>query len=196
MIEVRRSLLIVDDDDTFRRRLARALTDRGFEVREAADSVAARRLAEEESPEFATVDLRLRAGLAAPLAPSDDSPLQATDGLELVRALHALDQTTRIVVLTGYGSIATAVSAMRCGAADYVTKPADADQIERALLGTPPSADAAPSELAAPSLARVEWEHIQRVLHDTGYNVSQAARVLGIHRRSLQRKLGKDPVGR
>jgi two-component system, response regulator RegA len=194
MTEVRRSLLIVDDDDTFRRRLARALTDRGFEVREAADSVTARRLAEEESPEFATVDLRLRAGLVAPLGPTDDSPLQATDGLELVRELHALDTTTRIVVLTGYGSIATAVSAMRCGAADYVTKPADADQIERALLGTNPTPEAA--ELSAPSLARVEWEHIQRVLHDAGYNVSQAARVLGIHRRSLQRKLGKDPVGR
>lgn len=207
MTEVRRSLLIVDDDDTLRRRLARALRDRGFEVREAADSVTALRLAAEESPEFATVDLRLRTGAAsASEGPTSSqthtqtqTQTQTTDGLDLVRDLHALDQTTRIVVLTGYGSIATAVSAMRCGASDYVTKPADADQIERALLGTPASASAEggagseANELSAPSLARVEWEHIQRVMHDTGNNVSQAARVLGIHRRSLQRKLGKDP---
>lgn len=174
--DLRRTLLLVDDDDAFRSRLAKALAARGFDVRQAADGETALRLASEESPELATVDLRMP-GLS---------------GLDVVRALHALDATTRIVVLTGYGSIATAVEAMRQGAADYVTKPADADQIEAALAGTPQIT----SETVAPSLARVEWEHIQRVMQDTGNNVSQAARILGLHRRSLQRKLGKDPVAR
>jgi two-component system response regulator RegA len=94
-------------------------------------------------------------------------------------------------VLTGYGSIATAVESIKLGAASYLTKPADADQIVAAFSGTQPSEDA-----EAPSLARVEWEHIQRILADCGGNVSQTARVLGIHRRSLQRKLSKRPVSR
>ena len=131
--------------------------------------------ARDESPELALVDLRL----------------PGESGLAVVRDLKALDSSTIVVVLTGYGSIATAVESIKLGAASYLTKPADADQIVAAFDGTQPHDDA-----QAPSLARVEWEHIQRILTDCGGNVSQAARVLGIHRRSLQRKLSKRPVSR
>jgi two-component system response regulator RegA len=170
-----RSLLIVDDDGAFRERLVRAMRDRGFEATGVADHSSALRAAQEESPELAVVDLRL---------PGDS-------GLAVVRDLKALDASTVVVVLTGYGSIATAVESIKLGAASYLTKPADADQIVAAFDGTLP-----PDEAQAPSLARVEWEHIQRILADCAGNVSQAARVLGIHRRSLQRKLAKRPVSR
>jgi two-component system response regulator RegA len=169
-----RSLLIVDDNDVFRTRLVRAFGDRGYEVRDAASHAAAIEQARGDSPELAIVDLRL----------PDRS------GLEVVRDLKALDPATRIVVLTGYGSIATAVESMRLGAAQYLTKPVDADQIEAALTDTEPPA---PASRSVPTLARVEWEHIHRVLSDCGGNLSQAARLLGVHRRSLQRKLAKDP---
>lgn len=170
-----RSLLLVDDDDPLRQRLGRALALRGFEVREARSGEEALALARQDSPEFAVVDLRM----------------DGISGLDLVRELRAIDEATRVVVLTGYGSIATAVEAMRLGAVHYLTKPVDADQVVAALDGaTPPVAD-----VEVPSLARVEWEHIQRVLLDCGGNVSEAARRLGLHRRSLQRKLGK-PVRR
>lgn len=172
-----RSVLIVDDDDTFRSRLAMALGERGYEVRTASGVQEALTLAREDSPELALVDLRM-----------DDG-----NGLDLVRELAALDATTRIVVLTGYGSIATAVEAVRRGAADYLTKPVDADQISAALEGR----GAASMRVdVIPSLARVEWEHIQRVLTDCDGNISQAARLLGLHRRSLQRKLAKYPSPR
>ena len=114
-------------------------------------------------------------------------------GLEVVRALKQLDATTVVVVLTGYGSIATAVESIKLGALTYLTKPVDADQILAAFNGEV-SSSRGPASGAVPSLARVEWEHIQRVLADCGGNLSQAARLLGIHRRSLQRKLSKDPV--
>ena len=130
--------------------------------------------AQADSPELALVDMRL----------------PGESGLAVVRDLKALDAATVVVVLTGYGSIATAVESMRLGATNYLTKPADADQIVAAFEGTRVQGD---TDAAAPSLARVEWEHINRVLADCGGNVSQAARILGIHRRSLQRKLGKDP---
>lgn len=179
------TLLLVDDDAVFRGRLARALEGRGFRVTEAETGDAAIRFAEAQSPEFAVVDLRM----------------PGMDGLAVVDRLHRLDETTRIVMLTGYGSIRTTVDAMRAGAADYLTKPADADQIVAALLrgrevpdGVEAPADANPAP--APSLARVEWEHIQRVVHDCGGNISKAAKVLGLHRRSLQRKLSKHPVRR
>jgi two-component system, response regulator RegA len=180
-----RTLLLVDDDDTFRSRLARALRERSFEVREAADAETAIRLAEQDSPEFAVVDLKMR----------------GASGLAAIERLHRADATTRIVMLTGYGSIATAVEAVRNGAIDYLSKPADADQIVSALLKNEHKHEggAERSEsvnVTTPSLARVEWEHIQRVLSDAGGNISQAARVLGIHRRSLQRKLEKYPVSR
>lgn len=170
-----RSLLIVDDDAPFRERLVKAMCARGFDASGAADPDTARASAAAESPELALIDLRLG----------------SESGLDLVRDLKAIDAATVIVVLTGYGSIATAVEGMKRGAAAYLTKPADADQIVAAFDGVQPSDNG-----EVPSLARVEWEHIQRVMADAGGNVSEAARRLGIHRRSLQRKLSKNPVAR
>jgi two-component system response regulator RegA len=123
-----------------------------------------------------------------------DLRLKDGSGLDVVRALAEVGRGTAVVVLTGYGSIATALEAVRLGARHYLTKPAGADEILAALLGEqrPP----APPAATAPSLARVEWEHINRVLPDCGGNVSEAARLLGIHRRSLQRKLAKFPLPR
>jgi len=172
-----RSVLVVDDDDVFRTRLGKAFQDRGFEVRTAPSAAEAVRLAHQESPEYAVVDLRM----------------PGASGLDVVRELHAIDPASVIVMLTGYGSIATAVEAVRAGAVHYLSKPVDIDQILAAFEGkaTTPSVG---NEV--PSLARVEWEHIQRVLSDCEGNISQAARLLGLHRRSLQRKLSKDPVRR
>ncbi len=174
------SLLIVDDDAVFRERLARALQLRGYEVRSAPDGITALDLARRESPEYAVVDLRM----------------PGPSGLEVVRGLVEIDPATRVVVLTGYGSISTAVEAMRLGAFHYLPKPADADDILAALRRDEPgrgSAQERPGEdlPSAPSLARAEWEHIHRVLGDCEGNISEAARRLGIHRRSLQRKLHK-----
>jgi len=175
------SLLLVDDDATFRARLARAFADRGFAVRMASDGATALALAREESPELAVVDLRM----------------PGSDGLDVVRGLKAIDSTTNVVVLTGYGSIATALEAVRLGATHYLTKPADADDLLAAFArGDAALPRAERPETVAPTLARVEWEHIQRVLGDCAGNVSEAARRLGIHRRSLQRKLAKYPVPR
>ena len=175
------SILLVDDDQNFRERMARALRDRGHEVRTAAGPAEALRLATEDSPECAVVDLRMPGG----------------GGLEVVSALKALDPTTAVVVLTGYGSIATALEAVRRGALHYLQKPVDADELLAAFAreGLLPS-NQVPQEPAAPSLARAEWEHIQRVLTDAGGNVSEAARRLGLHRKSLQRKLQKYPPRR
>ncbi len=172
-----RSLLIVEDDDRLRDRLARALAQRGFETRVASDYESAMRAAHEEAPEYLLVDLRMPGGRS---------------GLDVMRDIKALDSATVVVVLTGYGSIATAIEAVRLGAAQYLTKPADADEIVAALSGTREAATA-DSANHVPSLARVEWEHINRVLADCEGNVSQAARLLGLHRRSLQRKLNKFP---
>ena len=178
-----RSLLLVEDDEAFAARLTRALAARGFDVSRAATCEEAIAKAEEESPELALVDLRLPDG----------------HGLDVVRRLHAIDGTTRIIVLTGYGAIATAVESLKLGASDYLTKPVDADQVvtafEKADAGQSVAGDGA-RDFTVPSLARVEWEHIQRVMTECGGNVSQAARVLGLHRRSLQRKLSKYPVNR
>jgi two-component system, response regulator RegA len=171
------SILLVDDDTTFRRRLARALDARGLEVREAGDFDAAVAAARAESPELALVDLRM----------------PGRSGLELVRALLEIDPTSKVVVLTGYGSIATALDAVALGAVHYLSKPADADDILGAFARghRPPLAPT--DEFVAPSLARAEWEHINRVLSDAGGNISEAARRLGMHRRSLQLKLHKMP---
>jgi two-component system response regulator RegA len=170
-----RTILVVDDDVPFRTRLSKAFADRGYDVRAAADYDEAMTAARADTPELAVVDLRL----------------PGRSGLELVRDLKELDAATNVLVLTGYGSIATAVQSVRLGATSYLTKPVDADQILAAFDGAPATEDgAAPAQ----PLARVEWEHIQRVLSDCGGNVSQAARVLGLHRRSLQRKLSKNPV--
>ncbi len=175
-----RSILIVDDDEVLRERLARAFRDRGYEARTAADVQSALRAARAESPEYAVVDLRMPGG----------------SGLELVRELVAIDRATNVVVLTGYGSIATAVEAIRLGATHYLPKPADADEIIAAFARADASAPpAGAGGFPAPSLARAEWEHINRVLSDCGGNISEAARRLGLHRRSLQRKLQKHPPG-
>ena len=174
MAESRHSLLLVEDDATYRERLAKAITARGYEVRTAADAETALALAEADSPEFAVLDLRM----------------PGESGLDLLRRLMAIDPTTKVLMLTGYGSIATAMEAVRLGVVNYLTKPADVDDILAAFTpeGTSPDLNA---DLATPSLARVEWEHIQRVLSDCEGNLSEAARRLGMHRRSLQRKAGR-----
>ena len=179
-----RSVLIVEDDTVLRQRLARAFRDRGYEVREAPDYDNAIESARRDTPEFVVVDLRM----------------PGRSGLDVIRDVKALDPTTTAVVLTGYGSIATALEAVKLGATNYLTKPADVDQIIDAFHpgGGRPQTNQDTVDLPenVPTLARVEWEHINRVLSDCGGNVSQAARLLGIHRRSLQRKLAKYPTPR
>lgn len=175
-----RSLLILDDDGAFRERLAEAFRRRGYQVATAADLAAAREQIAARRLDFAVVDLRLAGG---------------ENGLDAVRHLAAEQPSTRAIVLTGYGSIATAIDAIRIGAADYLSKPADADQIEAALC-SPGSEPSSRPPLAVPSLDRVEWEHLQRVLASCDGNISKTARLLGIERRSLQRKLQKYPPPR
>jgi len=173
-------ILIVDDDEIFRDRLVRAFSERGFEVLGAESYESAMSGAEQFTPDFAVTDLRM--------------PGQS--GLEVVRSLKGKFPEVEILVLTGYGSIASAMEAVRLGAKDYLTKPADADQILAALglEGSNPAEYSQHKDAdVVPSLERVEWEHIQRVLTDCGGNVSKAARVLGIHRRTLQRKLAYRP---
>jgi two-component system response regulator RegA len=173
----RSSLLLVDDDATFCRVLGLALSRRGFTVATARDSATAIRLAVADPPEYAVVDLNL----------AGDS------GLLLIPQLLALEPATRIVVLTGYASIATAVEAIKLGAVNYLPKPADADQVVAAftaIMGDP----AVPVSARPLSVNRLEWEHIQRVLRDNDGNISATARQLGMHRRTLQRKLAKRPV--
>jgi two-component system response regulator RegA len=180
--ELAQSILLVDDDDVFRERLAKAFIKRGFEVHQAGSLEDAMLLARREVPELALVDMRL----------------PGASGLDVVRALHELDPATNIVVLTGYGSIATALDAVRLGATHYLTKPVDLGEILAAFArrDQPVMTSSAAPEAEVPSLARVEWEHIHRVLSDCQGNISQAARLLGLHRRSLQRKLSKYPVQR
>lgn len=171
------SILVVDDDDLLRQQLARAFERRGLEVRAADGYATALQAIEESAPELAVVDLKMPGG----------------SGLELVEALHQADPATKIVVLTGYGSIATAIDAVRLGATYYLQKPADADEVLAAFLRAEASTSDGQEQPRAPSLARAEWEHINRVLNDCAGNVSEAARRLGLHRRSLQRKLQKFP---
>jgi two-component system, response regulator RegA len=172
------SILLVDDDATLRERLARALRERGFDVRTAGSADEAMTLVRAESPEMAVLDLKM----------------PGRSGLDLLRDMKEQDPSTKIVILTGYGSIATAVDATKLGAVAYLPKPVDADEVMAAFqraIGDAPS-----KPLETPSLARAEWEHINRVLSDCGGNISEAARRLGIHRRSLQRKLQKYPPAR
>jgi two-component system response regulator RegA len=171
------SILLVDDDEVLRERLAQAIRARGYEVRTAGSADEAMREATKDSPEMAVLDLRM----------------PGMNGLDLLRELRKQDPATRVLMLTGYGSIATAVQAVREGAVGYLPKPADADEIIAALNGTQTATE---KGVETPSLARAEWEHIQRVLADCGGNISEAARRLGIHRRSLQRKLHKYPPAR
>jgi two-component system response regulator RegA len=172
------SLLLVEDDQVFSERLRKALVARGCEVFVSGSCAAAMVTWRQDGPDAAVVDLRLPDG----------------HGLSLVRELHAEHPERPVVVLTSFGSIATAMEAVRWGARDYLTKPADAEQILAALRGErliQSNSKEVPPE--TPSLDRVGWEHIQRVLTDCDGNVSQAARWLGIDRRTLQRKLGKYP---
>src|SRR5512142_3184863 len=171
------SLLLVDDDATFCNVLCRALEKRGFAVIVAHSVEAATPLAQGNPPEYAVVDLKMG----------------GASGLSLIRTLHELDPATRIVVLTGYASIATAVEAIKLGATQYLSKPANADEIV-AAFGHHASADV-PFEAQPATVERLEWEHIQRVLHENGDNISATARILNMHRRTLQRKLAKRPVG-
>ncbi len=171
------TLLVVDDDEAFRSALGGALEKRGFLVSLAAGPGPALDLAKERVFEYALVDVRMPGG----------------SGIELVRALRATDEGTRIVVLTGYGTIANAVEAMRAGAYDYLTKPVNAAVCVRALLGVQ---GAVGTSEDVPSLDRVEWEYLNRVLADCGGNISEAARRLRMHRRSLQRKMSKMPPSR
>ncbi len=177
--EQKPSILIVDDDEVYRTRLARAFVDRGYDVHTAHDYDSAVALAQADSPEFAVVDLKM----------------PGKSGLELVKALREIDPSTKSIVLTGYGSIANAIDAVRLGAAYYLSKPADADDIVAAFARAeaPPLEPPADHDYTAPALARAEWEHINRVLADCDGNISEAARRLKIHRRSLQRKLQKVP---
>jgi two-component system response regulator RegA len=172
-----RRVLIVEDDDTFATVLARALRARGYDVRTAASKAEALESSRHWSPRAAIVDLKLG----------------QESGLELVPLLVQEHPAIRILVLTGYASIATAVRAIKLGASDYLSKPAEIEDILVALSGAKP-APTEPVAAAAPSMRRLEWEHIQRVLTEHGGNISEAARTLGMHRRTLQRKLAKRPV--
>lgn len=171
------SLLLVDDDETFGRVLGRALEKRGYAVIRAHDVDSALALAEANPPEYAVVDLKM----------------PGPSGLVLVKRLKELDPQTRIVMLTGFASIATAVEAIKLGATHYLAKPADADEIAAALHRESGDADAPVTPLPL-SVDRLEWEHIQKVLAEHEGNVSATARALKMHRRTLQRKLSKRPA--
>jgi len=171
------SLLLVDDDEVFSRVMSRALAKRGFSVRVAHDVDEAMALCEEQAPEYAAVDLNM----------------PGRSGLELVKYLIELDSNTRIVVVTGYASIATAVEAVKLGATHYLAKPADADEVVAAFSRQ--DGDTSVSVTYQPlSVNRLEWEHIQKVLKEHEGNISATARALGMHRRTLQRKLQRRPV--
>lgn len=167
------SLLIVDDDEVFLKRLARAMEKRGFAVETAESVTAGKAIATARPPAYAVIDLRLEDG----------------NGLDVVEVLREKREDARIVVLTGYGAIATAVAAVKIGATDYLSKPADANEVVRALMG---SEEALPEPPENPMSAdRVRWEHIQRVYEQCDRNVSETARRLSMHRRTLQRILAK-----
>lgn len=173
-------LLLVEDDAVFAGAMARALRARSFDVAVAGDAAGALKCVREQTPRYAVVDLKL----------GDDS------GLALIPELHAAVPSMRILLLTGYASIATAVEAIKRGAHDYLAKPIDADAVVRALLddGDMEVSEAAELPESPLRLRRLEWEHIQRTLHECGGNISETARRLGMHRRTLQRKLDKRPV--
>tara|TARA_B100000609_G_C17199659_1_gene427346 strand:- start:1249 stop:1800 length:552 start_codon:yes stop_codon:yes gene_type:complete len=163
------SLLIVDDDEPFRNRLARAMEKRGFAVTTAASVSEGCSVARRDKPTYAALDLRLEDG----------------SGLEIVKELQSSQPEARIIVLTGYGNIATAVAAVKAGAIDYLPKPADADAVAAALLERENPLPPPPENPM--SADRVKWEHIQRVFEQCGRNVSETARRLRMHRRTLQR---------
>lgn len=169
------TLLIVDDDEVLRTQLARAMANRGLEVSTAANCDDAVAALATSSPDFAVVDLRM----------------PGESGLSVLKHIANQSPKTRAVVMTGYGSIANAVEAMRLGAVNYVTKPADADQVLAALKGEEESTNATEADAKRASLAESEWNHIQQVLADCDGNITHAAKILDIPRRTLQRKLKK-----
>lgn len=169
-------ILLVDDDTVYLQRLARALRDRGCTVAAVETAESAIEAARSLAPQAAVLDLKL----------------PGANGLACLRELRAAWPGLRVLILTGYGSIATAMEAVRQGVWDYLTKPADADQI-LAALKRDPSQRSAEIEISPSTLDRMEWEHIQRVLEDHEGNITQTAAALGMHRRSLQRKLRKEP---
>jgi len=168
-----KSLLLVDDDEPFLRRLVKAMEKRGFEVEMAGSVAAGRSIATARPPAYAVVDLRLEDG----------------NGLDVVEVIREKRPDARVIILTGYGAIATAVAAVKIGAVDYLSKPADADDITNALLTE--GADLPPPPENPMSADRVRWEHIQRVYELCDRNVSETARRLSMHRRTLQRILAK-----
>ena len=167
------TLLLVDDDEPFLRRLAKAMEKRGFAVETADSVVAGKAIATARPPAYAVIDLRLEDG----------------NGLDVVEVLRERRADARIVVLTGYGAIATAVAAVKIGATDYMSKPADANDIVQALVTN--AGDLPPPPENPMSADRVRWEHIQRVFELCDRNVSETARRLNMHRRTLQRILAK-----
>ena len=170
-------ILVIDDDPVFNRVLTRALAQRGFTAFGAADPESALALAHQHEPEYVVLDLNIG----------------GSSGLRLIEPLLAANPDCRILVLTGYASIATTVDAIKLGATQYLAKPADVDAILKALNATDVIIDDAPA--AGPmSVDRLEWEHIQRVLGENDGNISATARALKMHRRTLQRKLAKRPV--
>jgi two-component system response regulator RegA len=176
---LRRDVLVVDDDAAFCDNLARTLTQRGFASTIAYTSDGARALAMQSPPSFAVVELKIA----------------GESGLKLISTLIGLDPNTRIVVVTGFGSIATAVEAIKLGAIDYLCKPAEAEQVIAAFYHDVGDDDI-PLNTNRMSLKRLEWEQVARVLCDHNGNISEAARALSMHRRTLQRKLAKHPVRR
>ena len=170
---VDKTLLIVDDDNPLRDRLSRAMEKKGFKVTQADSVKQGITQAKNSPPAFAVVDLRLNDG----------------NGLEVVKEIQKLKKNSRIIMLTGYGNIPTAVAAVKAGAIDYIPKPADADDVENALLASPEK-KASPPENPM-SADRVKWEHIHRVFELCNRNVSETARRLKMHRRTLQRILSK-----
>ncbi len=168
-----KSLLIVDDDDPFRERLGRAMEKKGFTVSTSKTTENAINLVKTKAPQFAVVDLRL-----------DDG-----NGIDVVKEIKTTGKDSRIVMLTGYGNLPTAVAAIKAGAIDYMAKPVDADDVEAALMSDPNS-KAKPPENPM-SADRVKWEHINRVFELCNRNVSETARRLKMHRRTLQRILSK-----
>ncbi len=168
-----RTLLLLDDDAPLRTRLGRALETRGFETQLVSSVAEALTAVKSKAPAFAVLDMRLEDG----------------NGLRVVEAINDVRPDARIVMLTGYGNIATAVAAVKAGAVDYLSKPADADDVARALLALPGEAPPPPDNPM--SADRVRWEHIQRVFELCNHNVSETARRLNMHRRTLQRILAK-----
>ena len=177
MIQSLNNLLVVDDDEIFCQVMQRALTRRGFHVEACLNIESAELAAKKAVFNKALVDLKI----------SQES------GLALIRSLLAINPNMQIIMLTGYGSVSTAVEAIKLGALNYFSKPIDIDEVLKGFVESD-LMEEEPTPISIPTLDRVEWEHIQKILNDHQGNISAAARSLGMHRRTLQRKLQKRPV--